>query len=210
MNKNKNFLDQLDGGWEDLIADTYSDATANNTIFAANNENGEKQIYNVSKENWNKLFEIEMKANYSFDSIFGTIKIPADLIEDKLCTGNFSDIKYIEITATLLYNSMLNTPSKKSTKTIDFTIFNNYKQERSCFFSIASDGKLSQHKANNKNNKVIYINKEFVKYLVTELIKDFNIIAVNNIEYKKEQNTLYNLIEKINLKNSSYGRKEIE
>ena len=108
MNKNKNFLDQLDGGWGDLIADTYSDATANNTIFAANNENGEKQIYNVSKENWNKLFEIEMKANYSFGSIFGTIKIPADLIEDKLCTGNFSDIKYIEITVTLLYNSMLN------------------------------------------------------------------------------------------------------
>ena len=210
MNKNKNFLDQLDGGWGDLIADTYSDATANNTIFAANNENGEKQIYNVSKENWNKLFEIEMKANYSFDSIFGTIKIPADLIEDKLCTGNFSDIKYIEITVTLLYNSMLNTQSKKSTKTIDFTIFNNYKQERSCFFNIASDGKLSQHRENNKNNKVIYINKEFVKYLVTELIKDFNIIAVNNIEYKKEQNTLYNLIEKINLKNSSYGRKEIE
>ena len=210
MNKNKNFLDQLDGGWGDLIADTYSGATANNTIFAANNENGEKQIYNVSKENWNKLFEIEMKANYSFDSIFGTIKIPADLIEDKLCTGNFSDIKYIEITVTLLYNSMLNTQSKKSTKTIDFTIFNNYKQERSCFFNIASDDKITQHKANNKNNKVIYINKEFVKYLVTELIKDFNIIAVNNIEYKKEQNTLYNLIEKINLKNSSYGRKEIE
>ena len=210
MNKNKNFLDQLDGGWGDLIADTYSDATANNTIFAANNENGEKQIYNVSRENWNKLFEIEMKANYSFDSIFGTIKIPADLIEDKLCTGNFSDIKYIEITVTLLYNSMLNTPSKKSTKTIDFTIFNNYKQERSCFFNIASDGKLSQHRANNKNNKVIYINKEFVKYLVTELIKDFNIIAVNNIDYKKEQNALYNLIEKINLKNSSYGLKEIK
>lgn len=27
MNKNKNFLDQLDGGWEDIIANTYKEST---------------------------------------------------------------------------------------------------------------------------------------------------------------------------------------
>ena len=32
MNKNKNFLDQLDGGWEDLIADTYKDANYENLL----------------------------------------------------------------------------------------------------------------------------------------------------------------------------------
>ena len=32
MNNNKNFLDQLDGGWEDLIADTYKDVNYENLV----------------------------------------------------------------------------------------------------------------------------------------------------------------------------------
>ena len=228
MNKNKNFLDQLDGGWGDLIADTYREENEINTIFYGSYY-GKTFSYNVNNMFRRELFKlpIDIITNpFSMDT--AQIIIPRELIDPALCTGPINDlyeiiieIRFCGIDIDTLYEFGKLSEEEFETGKVekdhsDIIIDIKYEfadNSKAVYFETCSHDKESNKVSNYTIETAIgpvllYADLELMKYFVEKSAELYINIPQRLLPISKEtKNRMYNLISEVNQQNSELAKK---
>lgn len=158
----QNFFDHLDGGWGDLISDTYRDENEINTIF----KYGDEIEYNIYKQDYNALLNLPITfSSEEYDgksSHSANIELPYELIDNKICKGKFLD--------TITINVTIYTESNRDITGV--TLYIQYLREKygnSCPETIYIEDDTSLHGNNHYDKVISYFDYEYITYIVNKI-----------------------------------------
>ena len=200
MEQRKNFFEQLDGGWGDIIADTYRDENEYKTLFIAN-VNGEIFKLSILLKYYKSLINqliVESLYQASFNNYFIKLNIPDIYLENCKLEGFLKQPKNLKLCL------LVGRRDLELYYECNLLIDKRFNEEyRSFLFNSRYNVQLKD--AENYNNiNLLYTDKDLTIKILDEAIKNIKNnkyinVDINNIIIEQK-----NLLKIINIFNQKY------